>query len=152
MNMTQADSNEAATATNSQAPSLGQKLLLLLFAVLFCLIFFVALDGVYSHFARKSSVPTPAELFGCLGRDRLRVLALHPNCSTIRAWGREQYQLNVNSQGFRDEKVREVPFTDPRPRILMLGDSFTESMGPWIQVLSAASPAVFRNMRFSTVA
>ncbi|MGA8876672.1 MAG: hypothetical protein WB555_14145, partial [Candidatus Korobacteraceae bacterium] len=33
--------------------------------------------------------------------------------------------------GFRDETVREVPLTDPRPRILMLGDSFTESMGPW---------------------
>ncbi len=129
--MIQADSNQAAPAANSQAPSLGQKLLLLLFAGFFCLIFFLALDGVYSHFSRKSSVPTPAELFGCLGRDRLRVLALQPNCSTIRAWGRERYQLNVNSQGFRDEKVRQVPLTDPRPRILMLGDSFTESMGPW---------------------
>lgn len=113
--MIQADSNEAAPAANSQAPSFAQKLLLLLFAVLFCLIFFAVLDGLYSHFSRKSSVPTPAELFGCLGRDRLRVLALQPNCSTIRAWGRERYQLNVNSQGFRDEKVREVPLTDPRP-------------------------------------
>ena len=49
----------------------------------------------------------------------------------MRAWGAERYPLNVNSQGFRDERVREVPPTDPRPRILMLGDSFTESMGPW---------------------
>jgi len=129
--MIPADSKEAAPAANSQAPSLGQKLLLLLFAVFFCLIFFVALDGVYSHFSRKSSVPTPAELFGCLGRDPWRVLALQPYCSTTRAWGRERYSLNVNSQGFRDEKVRQVPLTDPRPRILMLGDSFTESMGAW---------------------
>ena len=129
--MIQADSKETAPSANSQAPSLGQKLLLLLFAVLFCLIFFVALDGLYSHFSRKSSAPTLTELSVCLGRDRLRVLALQPNCSTTLAWGRERYALNVNSQGFRDEKVRQVPLTDPRPRILMLGDSFTESMGPW---------------------
>ncbi|MGA2690237.1 MAG: hypothetical protein ABSE85_19425, partial [Candidatus Korobacteraceae bacterium] len=91
--MIQADSNEAAPAANSQAPSLGQKLLLLLFAVFFCAIVFVALDGVYSHFSRRSSVPTPAELFGCLGRDPWRVLALQPYCSTTRAWGRERYSL-----------------------------------------------------------
>src|ERR1019366_8415927 len=118
-------------AANAQAPGLGKKLLLLLFSVLFCVIVFVGLDAAYSFLFRKSAVPTPGELFGCLGRDPLRVLALQPYCSCTRAWGRERYSLNVNSQGFRDEKVRDVPLTDPRPRILMLGDSFTESMGPW---------------------
>lgn len=126
--MIEADSK--ATAQTVQ-PSLAQKLLLLVMAGVLCLIVFLLLDAAYSHFSRKSSVPTPKEIFGCLGRDRLRVLALQPNCSCTRAWGRERYQLNVNSMGFRDETVREVPLTDPRPRILMLGDSFTESMGPW---------------------
>ena len=126
--MIEADSK--ATAQTVQ-PSLAQRLLLLVMAAVLCLIVFLALDAAYSHLSRKSSVPTPAEIFGCLGRDRLRVLALQPYCSCTRAWGRERYQLNVNSMGFRDETVREVPLTDPRPRILMLGDSFTESMGPW---------------------
>ena len=124
-------SQQAGTVSGKQGPSAGQKLLLLLFSVLLCIAAFVALDGAYSFLFRKSAVPTPSEIFGCLGRDPLRVLALQPYCSCTRAWGRERYGLNVNSQGFRDEQVRQVPLTDPRPRILMLGDSFTESMGAW---------------------
>jgi hypothetical protein len=131
MNMIQADSKETGPAAGPQTPSLWQKLLLLLFAILFCLIFFVALDGLYSRFSRRSAVPTPMELFGCLVADPLRGLSLRPDCTCTRAWGRERYQLAIDSQGFRDEKVRDVPPTGPRPRILMLGDSFTESMGPW---------------------
>ncbi len=130
--MIEADS-KATEAAQTPQPSLAQKFSLLLIAAVFCLMVFVGLDAAYSHFSRKSSVPTPAEIFGCLGRDPLRALSLQPYCSCTRAWGRERYQLNVNSMGFRDETVREVPLTDPRPRILMLGDSFTESMGPWDQ-------------------
>ncbi len=122
---------DAASASGSPSLSFGKKLLLLVFSLLLCLLVFVTLDAMYSALSRKSSVPTPSELFGCLGHDSLRALALQPNCSTTRAWGRERYSLTTNSQGFRDEKVRQVPLTDPRPRILMLGDSFTESMGPW---------------------
>jgi len=129
--MAQAVSKQAEAAPGTQAPGLGKRLLLLVVSVLFCILVFVALDAAYSFLFRKSAVPTPAEIFGCLGRDPLRVLALQPYCSCTRAWGRERYALNVNSQGFRDEQVRQVPLTDPRPRILMLGDSFTESMGPW---------------------
>src|ERR1700678_1524589 len=129
--MTQVVSKPAEPLSEKPAPSVGQKLLLLVFSLLFCLIAFVALDGAYSFLFRKSAVPTPSEIFGCLGRDQLRVLALQPYCSATRAWGRERYAMNVNSQGFRDEQVRKVPLTDPRPRILLLGDSFTESMGPW---------------------
>jgi len=129
--MIPAESREAGASTAALPIRFRHKLLLLVFALFLGLIVFAGLDAVYSLLARKSSVPTPAELFGCLGRDPLRVLALQPYCSCTRAWGRERYQLNVNSQGFRDETVREVPLTDPRPRILMLGDSFTESMGPW---------------------
>ena len=37
----------------------------------------------------------------------------------------------TNSLGFRDKKIREVPLTDPRPRILILGDSFAEGKVAW---------------------
>jgi hypothetical protein len=129
--MIEADSRDVRAESASQAPGFGKKLLLLLISLLFCVVVFVALDALYSSLFRKSSVPTPSELFGCLGRDATRVLALQPDCSCTRAWGRERYSLTTNSLGFRDEKVRDVPLTDPRPRILMLGDSFTESMGAW---------------------
>ena len=129
--MSQAVSKQAESTPAAPAPGAGKKLILLLFSIFFCLIIFVGLDGIYSAVFRKSAVPTPSELFGCLTPDPIRALSLKPNCSATRAWGSDRYQLNVNSQGFRDATVREVPPTDPRPRILMLGDSFTESMGPW---------------------
>jgi hypothetical protein len=129
--MSQAVSKPAGPVSNAEAPGMGKKILLMLFSVVFCLVIFIALDGIYSALFRKSAEPTPSELLGCLVTDPVRAMSLQPNCTTTRAWGRERYQLNINSQGFRDETVREVPPTDPRPRILMLGDSFTESMGPW---------------------
>ena len=128
---TPATSTPTESPATKPTPSVGQKFLLLVISLLFCAIAFLALDGAYSALFRKSAEPTPAEIFGCLGRDPLRVLALQPYCSTTRAWGHERYAMNVNSLGMRDEQVRQVPLTDPRPRILLLGDSFTESMGPW---------------------
>ena len=127
----QATSQQTEAFSSRQGPSFGQKFLLLLFSIVICAIAFVALDAAYSFLFRKSAEPTPSEIFGCLGHDALRALALQPYCSCTRAWGHERYALNVNSQGFRDKEVRQVPLTDPRRRILMLGDSFTESMGPW---------------------
>ena len=126
-----AASQQAETVTGKQKPNIGQKLLLLALSVVLCIAAFVVLDSAYSFLFRKSATPTPSEIFGCLGHDQLRALALQPYCSCTRAWGHERYALSVNSQGFRDKEVRLVPLTDPRPRILMLGDSFTESMGPW---------------------
>ncbi|HZP22415.1 MAG TPA: hypothetical protein VFB04_03140 [Terriglobales bacterium] len=131
MSTSQAASQQTETMSRQPGPGLGQKLLLLCFSLLLCAVAFVLLDAAYSFLFRKSATPTPSEIFGCLGRDPLRALALQPYCSCTRAWGHERYTLNVNSQGFRDKEVRQVPLTDPRPRILMLGDSFTESMGPW---------------------
>jgi len=129
--MSEVASQQTEAVSAKHAPSFGHKLLLLLFSIFLCVVAFVLLDAAYSFLFRKSAEPTPSEIFGCLGHDALRALALQPYCSCTRAWGHERYALNVNSQGFRDEQVRQVPLTDPRPRILMLGDSFTESMGPW---------------------
>src|SRR5271165_6770617 len=118
-------------ASGAARRNLARKLLLLLASIFFCVVGFVLLDGAYSLLFRKSAVPSPHELLGCKINDPLRVYSLRPDCSSIRAWGRERYLLSINSQGFRDKTVREVTPTGPRPRILMLGDSFTESMGPW---------------------
>ncbi len=141
--MSEVVSQRVETTANTSGPSIGQKLLMLLVSVILCAVAFVVLDAAYSFLFRKSAVPTPSEIFGCLGHDTLRALALQPYCSCTRAWGHERYALNVNSQGFRDEQVRQVPLTDPRPRILLLGDSFTESMGPWNESFAGRLAARF---------
>ena len=126
-----APSDATASQPGPLSRKLPGKLLLLLASIFFCIVGFVGLDAAYSFLFRKSAVPSLHELVGCKINDAMRVYSLRPDCSSIRAWGRERYLLCVNSQGFRDKTVREVSLTDPRPRILMLGDSFTESMGPW---------------------
>ncbi len=37
----------------------------------------------------------------------------------------------TNNLGFRDDRVRDVPLTDEKPRVLILGDSHAEGMTAW---------------------
>ncbi len=67
----------------------------------------------------------------CFSHDPVRAFAFRPNCSCIRPWLGSSYEFNTNSLGFRDEFIREVPLTDSRPRILVLGDSAPEGMTSW---------------------
>src|SRR5271167_4664161 len=67
----------------------------------------------------------------CRVLDPVRHHALKPNCASIENWGGDSYEFLTNSLGFRDEKIRDVPLADARPRILILGDSFTEGMIAW---------------------
>ena len=54
---------------------------------------------------------------------------LLPNASVERAtWGGRFYPVRTNSLGFRDRTVREVPLAK-HPRLLLMGDSFTEGVG-----------------------
>src|SRR6476469_8322192 len=55
---------------------------------------------------------------------------LKPNYSTDSAmWGPIMYKVRTNSLGFRDTAVRVVPPRGTRPRVLLIGDSFTEGLG-----------------------
>ncbi len=44
-------------------------------------------------------------------------------------WGHIQYAVTTNSLGFKDRAVRDVPLTSAHPRLLFMGDSFTQGMG-----------------------
>jgi hypothetical protein len=44
-------------------------------------------------------------------------------------WGPRRAPYRTNSLGFRDREVRDVPLRSDRPRILFIGDSFTEGVG-----------------------
>ena len=44
-------------------------------------------------------------------------------------WGKEDYKISTNSLGFRDKNNREIPLKNDIYRIILMGDSFTESVG-----------------------
>ena len=44
-------------------------------------------------------------------------------------WGKEYYKISTNSLGFRDKNNREIPLKNDIYRIILMGDSFTESVG-----------------------
>jgi hypothetical protein len=106
--------------------------LFLFFVLVFCAALFLTLDWLHTTRVQRDALRATGKGLGCFTvRDMTRVFALRPDCSCTRAWGGERYPLMTNSLGFRDQQIREVPLTDPKPRVLMLGDSFTEGMGAW---------------------
>lgn len=103
---------------------------LLTASILLSLLLFLGLDGLWSAWVLRSTAPiSPAST--CFASDPVRHHALQPECSCDRHWGRNSYTFATNSLGFRDENIRAVPLTRTRPRILVLGDSFTEGMSSW---------------------
>ncbi len=126
------DVTEERPVENQPAPQFGRKAWLLLFTILCCVAIFLALDWVRTAFIQRSAAKITGKGLGCFStHDITRVFSLRPNCSCIRAWGGERYRLMTNSLGFRDKEIREVPLSDSKPRVLMLGDSFTEGMVAW---------------------
>ncbi|MGC2111885.1 MAG: hypothetical protein WA655_20375 [Candidatus Korobacteraceae bacterium] len=91
---------------------------------------FLICDYFYSAAILGSAASGGAHGF-CFSRDPVRRFAFLPNCSCIRPWLGNSYEFHTNSLGFRDEHVRQVPLTDARPRILILGDSAPEGMTSW---------------------
>src|SRR5271165_3205896 len=122
------DSGEE-TAT-SQARQRRMKLAMLLFSLAFSLFAFLALDYFRSQVILRRAKAT-ADQGSCRVSDPVRHHALKPNCAFVERWGHDTYDYFTNSLGFRDEKVRDIPLTDARPRILILGNSFTEGESSW---------------------
>src|SRR5690349_22088487 len=102
---------------------------------------FIVLDYAYSSVVLRRSAQKmrlgprisarAAARGNCRVRDSVLDHAFRPNCATIESWGAETYELLTNSLALRDETIREVPRVDSRPRLLMLGDSFTEGKSAW---------------------
>ena len=107
------------------------KLALLLMSIVFSLVAFLVLDWVRSAIILRRA-KAAARQESCRVADPVRHHALKPNCAFVERWGRDTYQYFTNSLGLRDEKVREVPLDDARPRILVLGNSFTEGESAWL--------------------
>jgi lysophospholipase L1-like esterase len=51
---------------------------------------------------------------------------------TTEKWGKAPYTVATNSLGFKDATARDVPLQSAAPRLMFIGDSFTEGLGvPW---------------------
>jgi hypothetical protein len=106
------------------------KLALFLCSLVVSMAAFVAIDCAYSKVILGSAVSGGAHGL-CFSKDPVRGFAFRPNCSCMRPWLGSSYEFNTNSLGFRDERIRGVPLTSLRPRILILGDSAPEGMTSW---------------------
>jgi len=124
-----ADSKDVGSTANRRRERL-MKIILALAGVAFSGVVFLTLDWFHSakieRISKSTVNPDP-----CRIHDPVRHHAFKPNCASIDYWGGDKYQFFTNSLGFRDEKIREVSLADARPRILMLGDSFTQGMIAW---------------------
>jgi len=124
------------------------KYLALVFSLLFCLVLFLGLDAIYSVI-RRSRTPAAGNANDiCFKLDPVQHHSLRENCSCIRRWGAESYPFATNSLGFRDQSVRQVPLVASRPRILLLGDSFTEGMSAWKDTYVGQLAAMFPKIAF----
>lgn len=106
------------------------KFLLLALSVALCITGFLALDFVYSAVVRNRRKPAGA-VDSCRVADPVRHHAFRPNCVAVDRWGKDSYSFFTNNLGMRDDRVRQVPPANTKPRILLLGDSFTEGKNPW---------------------
>ncbi len=91
---------------------------------------FLALDYARTTHIYLTANSGPKSV-NCRVPDSIRHHAFRPNCASTDRWGSDPYQFYTNNLGFRDDHIRTVPLTDSKPRILVLGDSFTEGKVPW---------------------
>ena len=120
---------ESPTPGDQSVPR-PSKLVLLFVSLALSGALFLTLDWIRTRAILHRLNLTP-QADACQVRDPVRHHAYEPNCEATGYWGADAYKIFTNDLGFRDEKIRNVPPTDARPRILLLGDSFTEGKIAW---------------------
>lgn len=135
------------------------KFVLVLGSCAFSAAAFITCDYFYSRVVLKNSrqntvLQDPGSTVSrgdssrCRTADPVLFYAFKPNCATLKGWGRDSYEFFTNSLGFRDEKIRQIPLADARPRLLLLGDSFTEGMVAWGDSYAGRTAARFPQYDF----
>lgn len=73
--------------------------------------------------------------------------SLKPNVRARDVFGPFKYKIRTNSMGFKDYKPRTVQLKKVRPRVLFMGDSFTEGIGvPFEKTFVAAIQKAYPDM------
>jgi hypothetical protein len=122
--------SEPSSAPHRRRRQRRIKLTLFLISLAFSAAALIAFDYFYSA-ANRGNPQASVDPHVCRIPDPVRHHALKPNCTSTEEFGGSSYEFSTNSLGFRDERIREIPLTEARPRVLVLGDSFTEGMLPW---------------------
>ncbi len=132
MTTVQTSAGQAAHLARCQKLRSGAiKLILFLVSAALSAAVFLTFDYFYTVALQGSVVSGGAQGYCFAPLDPVRFFALLPNCSCIRLWGKSSYPMFTNNLGFRDDKIRDVPLTDTKPRVLILGDSHAEGMTAW---------------------
>ena len=123
------DSSPESSVSQPSGQQCKMKLALLLVGLALSAVVFLTLDWVRSAAIQRAA----GKPKNCGVRDPVRHHAFKPNCGSIERWGGDVgvYEFFTNNLGLRDQSIREVPLADARPRILMLGNSFTQGMIAW---------------------
>lgn len=131
MGTVQTNAGRAEALAYSRSRERAIKFISFLLSVALSAAAFLAFDYFYTSALQGSVVSGGAQGYCFAPIDPVRFYALLPNCSCIRLWGKSSYPMFTNNLGFRDDRVRDVPLTDAKPRVLVLGDSHAEGMTTW---------------------
>lgn len=101
----------------------------LLILILLLVVLLLIVDRVYSNYIiNKLGIN---ELISCISSHPERNHDFIPNCSTHNCWGGSTYPVFTNNLGRRDQMIRDIPLSISIPRIVIVGDSFTEGPQNW---------------------
>ena len=121
----------AGSMSGLQPRQANVKVLVFLVSLVISAAGLIAFDFFYTAAASRWNSKAAVNQHPCRVPDPVRHHALKPNCASAEEFGGNSYAFSTNSLGFRDEGIREVSVADARPRVLVLGDSFTEGMLAW---------------------
>ena len=148
MSTVQTSAGQVEPLTHHRKRNGAIKLVLFLVSAVLSASIFFSFDYSYTSALQGSVVSGGAQGYCFAPRDPVRYFALESNCSCIRLWGKSSYPMFTNNLGFRDDRVRDVPLTDEKPRVLILGDSHAEGMTAWEDTFVGRIAANFRQYDF----
>lgn len=148
MSTVQTSAGQAERVTHHRKGSGAIKLMLFLASAALSAAAFLTFDYFYTSALQGSVVSGGVQGYCFAPLDPVRFFALQPNCSCIRLWGKSSYPMFTNNLGFRDDRVRDVPLTEARPRVLILGDSHAEGMTTWDDTFVGRIAANFPQYEF----
>ena len=131
MSTVQTNAGPVEALAHTRPRERATKLILFLLSAALSVAVFLTFDYFYTSALQASVVSGGAQGYCFAPLDPVRFFALLPNCSCIRLWGKSSYPMFTNNLGFRADRVRDVPLTDTKPRVLILGDSHAEGMTTW---------------------